>query len=308
MTSAEKRIKVRDYIFSREGKNQYTQSSKRELVDTGYSDCSSLQQRAYKEIGLDIGSYTVPQIQRGEWVQFGGSLPDENLLEIGDELFFSVGTDNGRPYRVGHIEMYVGNGQISGHGYGIGPVRKNMLDYCRQRNSQGRPFIGVKRYIESDKVETVPQTMFVGECTGNDVNVRMGPGTDYPNITAWPRLNQGNRFEVLEMIGSWYRIRIADQFTGYMSGRYIKRINAAAVPEGTGLNREPRWVGTVTTLLNVRTGAGPEYPKLQAWPQLAKGNKIDVCDTVKIENGDEWYYVRIAGSVYGFVNGRYIVR
>ena len=140
-------IKVRNYIFWREGKNEYTQSEKRDLVDEGYSDCSSLQQRAYQEVGIDIGTDTLAQIQNGKWVQLGGVLPEESLMKIGDELFFSAGFNNGRPYRVGHVEMYVGNGEISGHGEGIGPVRKNMIEYCQKRNKSGKPFIGVKRYI-----------------------------------------------------------------------------------------------------------------------------------------------------------------
>ena len=151
-TVEEKRRKVRDYIFSREGKNQYTQSEKREFVDDGYSDCSSLQQSAYHEIGIEIGADTLAQIQKGEWVQLGNELPDESLLEIGDELFFTAGFDNGRPYHVGHVEMYVGNGEISGHGEGIGPVRKNMLEYCQRRNEIGKPFIGVKRYVFEDDI------------------------------------------------------------------------------------------------------------------------------------------------------------
>ena len=77
MKASEKRLIVRDYVFFREGKNQYTQSSKRTQVDNGFSDCSSLQQRAYHEIGTEIGSYTGAQILKGTWVQLGGTLPDE---------------------------------------------------------------------------------------------------------------------------------------------------------------------------------------------------------------------------------------
>jgi len=78
----------------------------------------------------------------------------------------------------------------------------------------------------------------------------------------------------------------------------------------TGLNKTPRWTGQVVrcSLLNVRTYAGLEYPKITKWPQLARGNKVDVCDTVKAKDGSEWYYIRIDGKIYGFVNARYIER
>lgn len=320
MNSTEKRYKVRDYVFSREGKNSYTQSGKRTQVDSGYSDCSSLQQRAYKEIGIDIGSYTGAQIVKGEWVQLGGTLPDEYKMEVGDELFFATNYDNGRPYRVGHIEMYVGNGQISGHGSGIGPKRKNMLDYCRQRNASGKPFIGVKRYIKNDGSEkevvtdvgntnTVDNVLFVAECTGNDVNVRSGPHTSYPNISGYPKLNKGNEFEVLERVGSWYQIRIAYKYVGYIYQDYVsKKVEPAKSNEAPSeLSKDAKWVGKVTAdLLNVRTWAGKENEKIKSWPQLGKGNLVDVCDTVKASNGDDWHYIRIDGRVYGFVSAKYI--
>ena len=148
MISDKQRACVKSYIISREGKNQYTQSEKRNLVDEGWSDCSSLLQRAYEEIGMQIGSDTAEQILTGRWVQLEGELPDESKMKVGDILFFSADHDNGRLYRVGHVEIYMGNGEISGHGHDIGPVRKNMMEYCKKRNQDGRPFIGVKRYIE----------------------------------------------------------------------------------------------------------------------------------------------------------------
>lgn len=67
---------------------------------------------------------------------------------------------------------------------------------------------------------------------------------------------------------------------------------------------KPKWVGKViATILNVRTGPGTAHPYLSEYPQLAKGNLIDVCDTV-----DGWYYVRIAGKYYGYVYSDYVTR
>ena len=155
MTSNQKRNTVTNRVKGREGKNQYTQGSKRTQWDKGFSDCSSLQDGAYKTVGVSIGSYTGAQIERGEWVTEGGAYPDESKLMIGDELFFAAYSYNGRPRNVGHIEIYVGNGQISGHGSGIGPTRKNMIAYCKQRNAGGGKYIGVKRYIKKDASDGV---------------------------------------------------------------------------------------------------------------------------------------------------------
>ena len=145
MSIEEKRQALRNFIISREGKNQYTQSGKRDLVEDGYSDCSSLTRWVYeKALGFDIGEDTTEQIfsdkLRTVELDIRDGIPDEGSLAIGDLLFFR-GRDRDRDYAyyVGHVEMYVGNGQISGHGSGIGPVRKDMAEYCRMRNNSYSP-------------------------------------------------------------------------------------------------------------------------------------------------------------------------
>lgn len=72
-------------------------------------------------------------------------------------------------------------------------------------------------------------------------------------------------------------------------------------------SKAAKWVGQVTaTRLNVRTWAGTENGNIKAYPLLAKGNKVDVCDTIKDSEGTDWYYVRIEGKYYGFVSSKYI--
>ena len=72
-------------------------------------------------------------------------------------------------------------------------------------------------------------------------------------------------------------------------------------------SKTPKWVGKVTAhILNVRTWAGTENAQLKSYPTLAKGNLVDVCDTVCAADGTDWYYIRIAGKYYGFVCGKYI--
>lgn len=77
----------------------------------------------------------------------------------------------------------------------------------------------------------------------------------------------------------------------------------------TDLSKVSQYVGKVTASeLNVRTWAGTENAKIKSYPKLAKGNLVDVCDTVKASDGSDWYYIRIAGRYYGFVSARYIKR
>lgn len=72
-------------------------------------------------------------------------------------------------------------------------------------------------------VYTLEDFPWVGECTGNGVRVRKGPGTGYDVISGWPKLNKGNLFDVLGKEGNWYRILIAKKHEGYIYGNYVNR-------------------------------------------------------------------------------------
>lgn len=76
---------------------------------------------------------------------------------------------------------------------------------------------------------------------------------------------------------------------------------------GGGLNKTPRFTAEATVNdLQVRTWAGTDNANIKSWPVLNKGNRVDVCDTVKDKKGRDWYYVRIAGKYYGFVAAWYM--
>lgn len=84
-------------------------------------------------------------------------------------------------------------------------------------------------------------------------------------------------------------------------------VKASTLSASTILSKTPKWVGKVTAnTLNVRTWAGTEYAQLKSYPTLAKGNLVDVCDTIKAKDGASWYYIRIAGKYFGFVSAKYI--
>ena len=50
-----------------------------------------------------------------------GSGPNESALRPGDLLLYRRKNRNENPMNVGHVEMYMGNGQRAGHGSGVGP-------------------------------------------------------------------------------------------------------------------------------------------------------------------------------------------
>lgn len=83
--------------------------------------------------------------------------------------------------------------------------------------------------LTANKPSATSKYPFVGECTGDSVNIRKGAGTNYSNISGWPKLNTGNRVDVLgEKKGTdgkkWYKIKIAGKYTGYIRSDYIRKI------------------------------------------------------------------------------------
>lgn len=88
----------------------------------------------------------------------------------------------------------------------------------------------------SNKV-SVPNTTYntpwVGKCTADDVNVRTGAGTNYPNAS-YPKLNKDNRMDVLGETGEWYYVNIQGN-KGYISKRYVVKVKSSS----SGSNSTP---------------------------------------------------------------------
>ena len=125
-----------------EGKNEYTMSGKRERVlDTlngaskGYGDCSATVRKVIQAAtGKNIGGNTEDQYvnyqSRGGIVVNDRTI-DESKLRPGDALYYArptSGYTQGRKDRVGHVEMYIGNGKRMGHGSGMGPRESSVHD------------------------------------------------------------------------------------------------------------------------------------------------------------------------------------
>ena len=177
MTAQEKRNQLVNSALTRKQKNQYSQDvNKRTLIEKGYGDCSGTTWYWYKKLfNMNIGANTEAQINSklGKRVNLTitNGIPDESKMRKGDLMYFR-GTNNARTEGVGHVEMYIGNGQCFGHGSGLGGTVKNMRDYCRMRYSQksttklkNKGLICVIRFIPDDVKTEVPRDL----TTVNDI-------------------------------------------------------------------------------------------------------------------------------------------
>lgn len=221
---------------SREGRNSYTQSYLRENVFDGYSDCSSLVWKCYERgLGIFIGTWTGEQIDKGTLV-FKNTDPgkkslsksDLTKMQEGDLVFWGPSRYDSR-----HVEYYMGNGELSGHGAGIGPVRKKATAY---RHSY--QLLEVRRYVKTNSEQpsgggsdpSDRRVLFRGRCIADDVNVRMWAGTDYENIRSYPRLYAGDTLEVIDYTQKdkngedWYYVRIVGKYYGFVKAEFIMKI------------------------------------------------------------------------------------
>lgn len=171
MTAQEKRNQLVNSALTRQQKNQYSQDvNKRTLIEKGYGDCSGTTWYWYKKLfNMNIGTNTEAQINSklGKRVALTitNGIPDESKMRKGDLMYFR-GTNNARTEGVGHVEMYIGNGQCFGHGSGLGGTVKNMRDYCRMRYNQkstaklkNKGLICVIRFIPDDVKTEVPRDL-----------------------------------------------------------------------------------------------------------------------------------------------------
>ncbi len=143
------------------------------------------------------------------------------------------------------------------------------------------------------------------DCTGwpDHVGVVVKVNKSTRKITVTEGNTQGAQVaqRVLEINGRYIR--------GYGIPDYAKKANGksstpAEQPKqtsGGGINKTTKWTGSANKATKVRTWAGSNT-QIKSWPSLSAGNMVDVCDTIKDNSGRTWYYVRIAGKFYGFVD------
>ena len=137
-------------------------------------------------------------------------------------------------------------------------------------------------------VEDDAYDVWVGECYG----VALAPvfaDTSATKRCTYPALSTGNLFEVIGETNDFYKIRIAGQHIGYINKNYV-------------LRKTTLKTGIVTSAVYVRANAGSNFKKLGVFEC---GQKVEICDTKKAQNGADWYYVKYQDG-YGFSSAKYI--
>lgn len=135
------------------------------------------------------------------------------------------------------------------------------------------------------------QTLQVKRTDDGYLNLRDGPGTRHEILG---RLSPGDRVDVEETLGLWYRVRLPSGQRGWVSGDYLEQ-RAATTPRG------PLYVERSTEgYLNLRAGPGTDHAILR---RIYPGDRL-----VPLTANGEWIAVRHATGAEGWVHGAYVAR
>lgn len=268
--------------------------------------------------------------QKGIWIEDGTISPKPGYIILYN-WDSSVQPNDGRADHIGVVES-VSNGQITviegnkgeavarrvlsvGNGYIRGYARPN---YEASGTAPSKPIVPPSTGIGSTLSKDV---VWYGVVNTGALNVRTWGGTENAKLKSYPTISQGTKVGVCETVQDkdgdpWYYVKISGnkgEKYGFVSAAYITK-HTSSKPDATlkddgVITKTPQWTGKVTAdVLNVRTWAGVNNPKIKSWPQLNKGNLVDVCDVVNAADGSRWYYIRIDGRIYGFVHSTYVAK
>lgn len=139
--SAAQRAVVETYT-SWVGRFQYSQGPGRlDPVKSGYGDCSSTIWYAYQQVtSMDIGTWTGAQVGKGRLVASGSDALPLEQMQPADLVFFNWGDYNPS---FDHVELYIGDGRLCGHGSGQGPTIKENANAYASRAHDWQ----VRRYL-----------------------------------------------------------------------------------------------------------------------------------------------------------------
>lgn len=159
--------------------------------------------------------------------------------------------------------------------------------------------------------------LWKGTVTADSLNVRTWAGTNN-GLCSFSPLKSGATVDVCDSVtasdgSTWYYICYNGKY-GFVHSAYVQRSGGGTGGSGSAgsdgssggaLSKNPQWKGTVTAdSLNVRTWAGTENG-LCSFSPLKNGSVVDVCDSIKANDGSTWYYIKYAGK-YGFVHSSYV--
>ena len=149
--------------------------------------------------------------------------------------------------------------------------------------------------VDIDGAKTVKQAIKDGTLKAGDIltymtithtNVYLGNGKSF---------DAGHAYCEGSGEGARYKKWIGD--TPYQNYKIAKIVRLKDSAPST----KRKFVGMLNSDAKVYVGPGTKYDFLLEYSELKTGNLVDVCDEVVNAAGNKWYYIRIAGMLFGYV-------
>jgi len=128
--------------------------------------------------------------------------------------------------------------------------------------------------------------------TGDVVNLRDGPGSDYPKTG---QVARGTLLTIIGKSGDWYRVRLAGGKLCWIAGWLVKPGEKRSDGNTSRSGSAAVSVAVTGDLVNLRSGPGTDYPRTG---QVPRGTLLAVAG----QSGD-WYRVRLAGGELCWIAG-----
>lgn len=117
-------------------------------------------------------------------------------------------------------------------------------------------------------------------------------------------INDSVGYRTMTVNGKYIRGYITPNYAKFATTTVTENTTTTNITASAKLNKTSKFKAMTTSDVNVRSWAGTENAKLRT---LNKGTVVEVCDTVKDKDGDDWYYIKESDK-YGFVSADYITK
>ena len=161
-------------------------------------------------------------------------------------------------------------------------------------------FVAARSELQTlDRAPQTPDVAGYRYATTADVNVRAGPGTNYPRVAT---ATEGTDLEVAGLEFGWYRVNGFGPQAAYVHGSYVAALELPGAQRSAPA-REPQSpasprVYRATTRVNYRDGPGTSYRRLG---QLDAGDTITALGT---RHG--WLRFQPAGADTAYVHSNFM--
>ncbi|MEW6173125.1 MAG: SpoIID/LytB domain-containing protein [Bacillota bacterium] len=133
---------------------------------------------------------------------------------------------------------------------------------------------------------------FVISGSGGSVNIRGGPGTDYPVVAT---VKRGSKLALLGQQSGWYKITLSTGKTGWVASWLGKLVEEKKVSPTVPGNTASQTVLIAQGVINLRSGPATKYAIVG---KTSNGQKL-----ISLGKQGEWYKVSLSGGKSAWIAG-----